>query len=136
MARPNPHRRFNRGSTWKLFVREGLKQSGILVMHSWRLAHIMLIQLAQNAVRLISGVRSNYHIDITRGKWYFGIMNRIHTVKFRMTDQRNDDFVPGTPEERILLVWPLTQEIASLSVKHDVKRRLQRHVTRLNRREG
>jgi hypothetical protein len=63
-------------------------------------------------------------------------MNRIHTAKHRMTDQRNDDFVPGTPEERILLVWPLTREIASLSMKHDVERRLQRHVTRLDRREG
>jgi hypothetical protein len=81
-------------------------------------------------------VRSNYHIDFTRGKWYFGIMNRIHTAKHRMTDHRNDDYVPGTPEERILLVWPLTREIASLSVKHDVERRLQRHVTRLDRREG
>ena len=60
----------------------------------------------------------------------------MHTAKHRMTDKRNDDFVPGTPEERILLVWPLTQEIASLSVKHDVERRLQRHVTHLDRREG
>ena len=63
-------------------------------------------------------------------------MNRIHTAKHRMTDHLNDDYVPGTPEERILLVWPLTREIASLSVKHDVERRLQRHVTRLDRREG
>jgi len=53
-----------------------------------------------------------------------------------MTDNRNVDYVSGTPEDRILLVWPLTKEIASLSVKHDVERRLQRHVTRLVRREG
>jgi hypothetical protein len=63
-------------------------------------------------------------------------MNRTHTVTGRMTDHRNDDYVPGTPEERILLVWPLTREIASLSVKHDAERRLQRHVTCLVRREG
>jgi len=62
-------------------------------------------------------------------------MNRNHTTKYRMLDLRNDDYVPGTPEERIGLVWPLTLEIASLSVNHDVERRLQRHVTRLVRRE-
>lgn len=53
-----------------------------------------------------------------------------------MKDHLNDDYVPGTPEYRVSLVWPLTLEIASLSIKHDVKRRLQRHVTRLVRREG
>ena len=63
-------------------------------------------------------------------------MNRRHTVLRRMTERWNDDYVPGTPEERIGLVWSLTREIASLSVKHDVERRLQRHVTRLVRREG
>jgi len=63
-------------------------------------------------------------------------MNRKHTTIHRMTGHRNDDYVPGTPEDRIRLVWPLTQEIASLSAKHDVERRLQRHVTRLIRRKG
>ena len=63
-------------------------------------------------------------------------MDRKHTAKYRMTTDRNDDYVPGTPEYRISLVWPLTEEIASLSVKHDAERRLQRHVTRLVRREG
>jgi len=63
-------------------------------------------------------------------------MNRKHTAKYRMAAHRNDDYVPGTPEYRINLVWPLTEEITSLSVKHDVERRLQRHVTCLVRREG
>jgi hypothetical protein len=63
-------------------------------------------------------------------------MNRKHTAKYQMSDRLNLDFVPGTPEERINLVWPLTKEIASFSKKHDVERRLQRHVTRLIRREG
>jgi len=63
-------------------------------------------------------------------------MIREHTAVYRVTDQRADDYVPGTPEERILFVWPLTREIASLSEKHDVERRLQRHVTRLVRRES
>lgn len=63
-------------------------------------------------------------------------MNRKHTAIYRMSDRRNDDIVPGTPADRIRLVWPLTREIASLSKKHDAERRLQRHVTRLGRREG
>lgn len=58
-------------------------------------------------------------------------MDRKHTAIYRMTDNRNVDYVSGSPEDRILLVWPLTKEIASLSVKHDVERRLQGHVTRL-----
>jgi len=62
-------------------------------------------------------------------------MNRNHTAKYRISDNRNDDYIPGSPEDRMGLVWPLTLEISSLSVKHDVKRRLQRHVTRLVRRE-
>ena len=63
-------------------------------------------------------------------------MDRTYTALYRMSDIRNDDFVPGTPADRIELVWLLTREIASLSKKHDAERRLQRHVTRLVRREG
>lgn len=63
-------------------------------------------------------------------------MNRKHTVIRKMTEVRNDNYVAGTPEERIYLVWPLTKEIASLSANHDAERRLQRHVTVLIRREG
>jgi len=63
-------------------------------------------------------------------------MNRKHTTIYRMSDRRNDGFVPGTPADRVSLVWPLTREIASLSKKHDAERRLQRHITRLVRREG
>ena len=63
-------------------------------------------------------------------------MNRKLTAIYRITDRRNDNFIPGTPEDRIGLVWPLTLEISSLSKKHNAERRLQRHVTRLVRREG
>lgn len=63
-------------------------------------------------------------------------MNRKHTVIRKMAEVRNDNYVAGTPEERIYLVWPLTKEITSLSAKHDAERRLQRHVTVLIRREG
>ena len=62
-------------------------------------------------------------------------MDRKITTIHRMSDPRNDNFVPGTPEDRIKLVWPLTREISSLSNKHDAERRLQRHVTILIRRE-
>lgn len=63
-------------------------------------------------------------------------MDRKHTAIYKMTDNRNYDYVAGSAEERILLVWPLTKEVASLSKKHDVERRLQRHITLLSRREG
>jgi hypothetical protein len=63
-------------------------------------------------------------------------MERKHTKKYRMIANRNVDYVAGSAEDRILLVWPLTKEIASLSVKHDVERRLQRDVTHIIRRKG
>ena len=47
-----------------------------------------------------------------------------------------DNYAPGTIEERILMVWPITREVAALSPQHDVERRLQRHVVRVGRREG
>jgi hypothetical protein len=62
-------------------------------------------------------------------------MNRKHTTRYRMSDQINDDYVPRTPEDRMGLVWLLTNEISSLSKKYDAEQRLQRHVTRLIRRE-
>ena len=63
-------------------------------------------------------------------------MNRHHTILGQLKDHQHDDYVPGTPEERIHLVWQLTREIVSLSANHDAERRLQRHVTRLVRGEG
>ena len=62
-------------------------------------------------------------------------MDRKHTSVHRMTDNQNVDYVSGSAKDRILLVWPLTKEIASLSIKHDVERRLQRNITSLIRRE-
>lgn len=63
-------------------------------------------------------------------------MDRKRVAIFHNGEPADDGFVPGTPEERIALVWPLTVEAVSLSKKYDAKRRLQRHVTRLIRREG
>ena len=63
------------------------------------------------------------------------VMNKSITRLGKIGDKRNDDFVPGSPSSRLDLVWPLTEEVASLSQHHDVKRRLQRNVTVVNRRE-
>ena len=63
-------------------------------------------------------------------------MDRLHTVIKRMSETRDDDFVPGSMADRIALVWPLTREAASLSKKYNAERRLQRHITRLSHREG
>ena len=75
-------------------------------------------------------------IALLSKNWQLIGMDRTHTVKRRMSDGRRDEFTQGTPAERIGSVWPLTREVASLSKRHDVERRLQRHVTRLSRREG
>ena len=75
-------------------------------------------------------------IDTSLRGLYSLIMDRQRTVKYRMIDKRADDFVPGTPAERIALVWSLTLEATSLSKRYDAKRRLQRHVTSVARREG
>jgi hypothetical protein len=54
----------------------------------------------------------------------------------KTSERRNDSFVPGSPAERIALVWPLTREVVSLNKRQDAERRLQRHVAILGRREG
>jgi hypothetical protein len=63
-------------------------------------------------------------------------MDRTRTITRRMSDTRDTEVVPGTPAERIGLVWPLTLEVTALSKRHDAERRLQRHVAGLGRREG
>jgi hypothetical protein len=46
----------------------------------------------------------------------------------------DDNFVSGTMEERVLMVWEITREVAALSPHHDVERRLQRNVVQVERR--
>jgi hypothetical protein len=75
---------------------------------------------------ITSNEKSKFHV----------VMDRNLTFLRKMTDRLNDDFVPGTPADRIMLVWSLTKEVTSLSRYHDAERRLQRHVTRLVRRES
>ena len=61
-------------------------------------------------------------------------MQRYVVKTGRMKEEENDDFVPGTPGMRLGLVWPLTREVASLSKRHNVERRLQRDVAISGRR--
>ena len=54
----------------------------------------------------------------------------------KQNDKRNSGFVPGTMEERISMVWPLTCEVVSLSKKYDVKQPLQRHIVNIIRKKS
>jgi hypothetical protein len=62
-------------------------------------------------------------------------LDRQTITKSALHDHTDDNYVPGTIEERVLMVWPITREIAALSPQHDVERRLQRNVVRVVRRE-
>ncbi|NJN47163.1 MAG: sel1 repeat family protein, partial [Candidatus Competibacteraceae bacterium] len=84
----------------------------------------------------LRGTALTWQSRVSERNRYTYCMNRTRTVVCRMSDTRRDEAVPGTPAQRIGLVWPLTREVASLSKRHDVERRLQRHVTSLGRREG
>ena len=61
-------------------------------------------------------------------------VNRNIFHKSGLSGHQDDNYVDASIQERIGIVWPLTKEIASLSPKHDVERRLQRHITVLHRR--
>ena len=58
--------------------------------------------------------------------------NIVH--KSSLIGHQDDNYMDASIQERIGIVWPLTKEIASLSPKHDVERRLQRHIAVLVRR--
>ena len=60
-------------------------------------------------------------------------MDKSRTKIARLSDHENDNYVPGTPAERVALVWELTKELASLSKLYDAKKGLQRHITRVIR---
>jgi len=51
------------------------------------------------------------------------------------SDHRNSGYVPGTAEERISLVWPLTCEAVSLSKKYDVEQPLQKNIVKIIRKK-
>lgn len=60
-------------------------------------------------------------------------MDRSRLVVKRLTDCTNDDYVPGSMEDRVKLVWPLTVQAMALNKKFDTEAPLQRNVTRVIR---
>ncbi|HXI84693.1 MAG TPA: hypothetical protein VNL17_11465 [Verrucomicrobiae bacterium] len=62
-------------------------------------------------------------------------LDRQTVTKSALRDHADDNYVPGTIEERILMVWPITREVAALSPDLDVNRPLQRDVVRVVRQE-
>jgi hypothetical protein len=61
-------------------------------------------------------------------------LDRHVITKSALRDHADDNYVPGTEAERLAMVWPITREVVALSPQHDVERRLQRHVVRVERR--
>lgn len=63
-------------------------------------------------------------------------LDRSRVRKRRLSDPEplDENFVPGTMEERIKMVWPLTKQLSAMSDKYDAERRLQRSVARVYRR--
>jgi hypothetical protein len=76
--------------------------------------------------RLAAGSGNRYD---TRMKLDRGVVR-----KSKLQRHEDDNYVAGTISERVLMVWPMTREIAALSPKYDVERRLQRDVVRIKRR--
>jgi len=60
-------------------------------------------------------------------------MDRSRDRKARLAELERGIFVPGTMEERIAMLWPLTVEFCKLSGRYDPERPLQRHITRVIR---
>ncbi|MDE0158045.1 MAG: hypothetical protein OXS28_20900 [Gammaproteobacteria bacterium] len=60
-------------------------------------------------------------------------VNRNIVHKSSLVGHQDDNYMDASVQERIGMVWPLTKEIASLNPKHDVERRLQRHIAVLIR---
>ncbi len=60
-------------------------------------------------------------------------MNRQIVRKRKLADLKDDfGYVPGTPEERIAMVWELTKEYCTLH-GIDANQPMQRHITRVIR---
>ncbi len=86
----------------------------------------MLRQCRREVSRLVRAGRTHYDGSVK--------MARQRVTKSPLRQHADDNFVPGSVEERLLMVWPITREIAALNRDLDVERRLQRHVVRVARR--
>lgn len=63
------------------------------------------------------------------------IVTKKHIVK-KSSPEPDEEYVNGTPEERILMVWEITRDTWAFMGKGDVERRLQRHITKFIRRRS
>ena len=79
------------------------------------------------AARLAPQTAAGYNIVVK--------LDRQTITKSALRDHADDNYVPGTIEERVLMVWPITREIAALSPDLDVNRPLQRDVVRVVHRK-
>jgi hypothetical protein len=68
---------------------------------------------------------------------YYAVMKLARQIvsKSALRGHQDDNFVPGGIAKRVLMVWPITREVAALSPHHDVEQRLQRDVVRVTRRQ-
>ena len=76
--------------------------------------------------KLASPPRNHYDAPVKLAR------QTIHKSSLR--NHADDNFVPGGIAKRLLMVWPMTREVAALSPHHDVEQRLQRDVVRVTRR--
>lgn len=59
-----------------------------------------------------------------------------HATALHKMSKEEDNFVDASPAERVSMIWDLTAEVWSLADPQGVKRRLQKHVTKLIRPRG
>jgi hypothetical protein len=107
------------------------------------LSHQHQAATRRSALMLVSAVASlqttkSAICHLARGwaKRYDAAMKLVRQIvsKSSLRGHRDDNFVPGGIAKRLLMVWPITREVASLSPSHDVEQRLQRDVVRVVRR--
>ncbi len=61
---------------------------------------------------------------------------RVLRVKRLHDEEREDDLLQTTASERLAMVWPLTVDAWTFLEGTLAQSRLQRHIVRLQRREG
>ena len=63
-------------------------------------------------------------------------LNRQIIKTAKLSEHQDDNYYDASIAERINMVWPLTEEISSLSPQHNVERRLQRHIAVITKRRS
>ena len=61
-------------------------------------------------------------------------LNRQIIKSSKLSEHQDNNYFDASMTERIGMVWPLTQEVGSLSPQHNVEQRLQRHIGVLTKR--